>query len=98
MSDLIKLDYDQAEAMARQFRESADVLQETLHEILTIAAGLEAGALVGQSGDQLVSILRQDLGPSISRFTEKLRELEMDVQMAVAMMRQADSEAQSGFQ
>jgi WXG100 family type VII secretion target len=92
-ADEIKLDYDLAEAMAKEFRDGAKQLEETMKEMNSIAGTLEEGALLGRGGTAFVESIRGKLVPALNRLTEKFRELEGDVNTAIAAMRRADEQS-----
>jgi WXG100 family type VII secretion target len=93
MSEEIKLDYDKAGNMARTFQQGGEQLQDTMQEMQKIANTLEEGALLGGGGQAFVDSIRGKLSPSLSRLIDKFKELETDVNKAVALMRQADEES-----
>lgn len=95
-ADEIKLNYELAEAMAKEFQAGATQLEETLKEMTTIAGSLEDGALLGRGGTAFVESIRGKLLPSLNRLTEKFRELEGDVNTAIAAMRRADEQSRMG--
>lgn len=95
--DKIKLNYEQAEAMAKTFKEGAAQLQQTDSEMQKLAEMLREGALLGRGGTEFVSAITTNLCPSIKRMTAKFNELEQDVQAAINFMRQADSESKQQF-
>ncbi len=95
--DKIKLNYDQAEKMAKTFQQGAQQLQQTMQEMQNIAQMLEEGALLGRGGRAFVEALRSKLCPSIGKLSDKFNELEGDVHAAIAFMRQADAESKKQF-
>jgi WXG100 family type VII secretion target len=96
-TDKIKLNYDQADQMAKTFKQGAQELQRTMQEMQNIAQTLEEGALLGRGGQAFVEAIRSKLCPSIGRLNDKFNELEGDVQAAIAAMRQADAESKKQF-
>lgn len=96
-TDEIKLNYPLAEDMAKVFQQGAQQLEETTLEMQNIAAMLEGGALLGRGGAAFVESIRDKLCPSLERLTEKFRELEGDVNTAIAAMRQADEASKGKF-
>lgn len=95
-ADEIKLNYDLAEAMAKEFQAGASQLEDTMKEMQNIAGILEDGALLGRGGTAFVESIRSKLCPSLTRLTEKFRELEGDVNVAIAAMRRADEQSRMG--
>jgi WXG100 family type VII secretion target len=96
-TDKIKLNYDQAEAMAKTFQQGSQELQRTMQEMQNVAQSLEEGALLGRGGEAFVDAIRSKLCPSIGRLSDKFNELEGDVHAAIAAMQQADSESKKQF-
>ena len=96
-SDEIRLVYPLAEDMARTFAQGAEQLQDTMQEMQKIANTLEEGALLGSGGEAFVDAIRSKLAPALTRLTDKFSELEGDVQVAIAAMRQADADSKSKF-
>lgn len=95
--DKIKLNYEQAEDMAKTFKEGAQQLQQTMQEMQKLAQTLQEGALLGRGGNEFVNAIQSNLCPSIGRMTAKFNELERDVRAAITFMRQADAESKQQF-
>ena len=95
--DKIKLNYEQAEAMAKTFKEGASQLQQTMQEMQKLAQMLQEGALLGRGGNEFVTAINSNLCPSIKRMGDKFTELERDVRAAISYMRQADAESKQQF-
>jgi WXG100 family type VII secretion target len=96
-NDVIKLNYEMAEAMAATFRQGTEQLQDVMQEMQNIANTLADGALLGRSGTAFVEAIRGSLCPSLAKLTEKFQELETDVNGAIGDMRDADTQAAAGF-
>ena len=97
MSDIIKMDYGLMEDMARAFEQGASQLADTQKEVESIAATLEAGALLGMTGSTFSDALRDKMAPAIARLEEKFSELQADVLRAMGDMRDADRTSRSQF-
>jgi len=95
--DKIKLNYEQAEQMAKTFKEGAQQLQQTQQEMQKLALLLQEGALLGRGGQEFVNAIQGQLCPSIGRLNNKFTELEGDVKAAISAMRQADAESKQQF-
>jgi WXG100 family type VII secretion target len=95
--DKIKLNYEQAEEMAKTFKEGSAQLQQTMQEMQKLAQMLQEGALLGRGGTEFVSAINGNLCPSIKRMGDKFNELERDVRAAINFMRQADAESKQQF-
>lgn len=93
MADEIKLNYPMAEEMVKAFNESAQQIQETVQEMLTISGMLEDGGLRGRAGQLFVEALRNQFVPALSRLNNKFDELSGDVQKAIDFMKAADAES-----
>jgi WXG100 family type VII secretion target len=93
----VQMDYDALEDMARTFRASAQQLDETIMVMTGIAAQMEDGALVGDTGTEFVDAVRGKFTPSVQRMRDKMQELEKDIMNAVAIMRDGVDTAASRF-
>jgi len=96
-TDKIKLNYDQADQMAKTFKQGAQQLQQTIQEMQNIAQTLEEGALLGRGGQAFVAAIRTNLCPSLKKLSDKYNELERDVHAAIKYMQQADQESKQQF-
>jgi WXG100 family type VII secretion target len=97
MTDVIKMDYDLMDDMARAFEQGASQLEDTQKEVESLAATLEDGALLGLSGSAFSDALHTKLAPAIARLENKLTELRADVLSAMRDMQDADSTSRSQF-
>lgn len=95
MTDRIRLVYSDVEEMSRTFRQGAEQLQATAQEVLSLAAMMEEGTLLGRGGEAFKDAIREKLSPAIGRLADKFTELDMDVQLAIAYMREADETARN---
>lgn len=95
--DKIKLNYEQAEAMAKTFKEGSTQLQQTMQEMQKLMEMLQEGALLGRGGSEFAGAIKGNLCPSIKRMADKFTELEGDVRSALSSMRQADAESKQQF-
>lgn len=93
----IKLNYDQADKMAKTFKAGAQQLQQTMQEMQNIAQTLEEGALLGRGGKEFADAIKTKLCPSLKKLSAKYTELEGDVHSAIKSMREADSESKQQF-
>jgi WXG100 family type VII secretion target len=92
-----KMNYDAMEEMAAVFRASAQQLDETIMVMTGIAANLEGGALLGESGQAFSDAIQQSLNKAVGRMRDKMTELENDIKGAVAYMRDGVDTARSRF-
>ncbi len=97
MTDVIKMDYGLMEEMHGTFLQGVEQLENTMQEMQSIANAMEDGALLGRGGDAFTDALRSKLSPSISRLTDKFKELAEDVQKAMQDMQSADSTSERMF-
>ena len=95
--DKIKLNYEQADHMAKTFKQGSQQLQQTMQEMTKIAQMLEEGALLGQGGQAFVEAIQSKLCPSLKKLSEKYTELEGDVHAAIKFMQQAYAESKKQF-
>lgn len=93
----IRLVYELAEDMAKSFQKGVQGLEQTTQEVQNVASTLEGGALLGRGGSAFVEAIRSQLVPSLNRLKEKLQELDGDVRVAIAKMREADDQSARGF-
>lgn len=98
MSEIIKMDYQAMEDMAQTFRESAQTLEDIMHEMESVAASFEGGALLGRGGDVWVTAVRDRLvRVRLNKLLDKMNELNGDVYGALVDLRDGDHESQSRF-
>lgn len=97
MTDEIRVVYEDMEAMSKAFAQGGETLEDVLQEMQSIANALEDGALLGDGGEAFTDAIRSRLAPAISRLIDKFRELDGDVQAAVAYARQADARSKGMF-
>ncbi|HSQ17722.1 MAG TPA: WXG100 family type VII secretion target [Anaerolineales bacterium] len=98
MSEIIKMDYGAMEDMAQTFRESGQTLEDIMHEMESVAASMEGGALLGRGGQAWVSAIRERLiRTRLQKLTDKMNELSMDIYGALVDLRDGDHESQSRF-
>ena len=95
--DKIKLNYEQAEAMAKTFKDGAQQLQMAKAEMQKLAQLLQEGALLGRGGSEFANAIQGNLCTSIDKLHNRFNELGGDVKAAIAAMRQADSESKQQF-
>lgn len=95
--DKIKLNYEQADKMAKTFKAGSQQIQQTMTEMQNIAQTLEEGALLGRGGKAFVEAIRTKLCPSLKKLSDKYIELEGDVNVAVKVMREADATSKQQF-
>lgn len=93
----IKLNYEQADKMAKTFKQGAQQIQQTMQEMQSIAQTLEEGALLGRGGKEFAEAIKGKLCPSLKKLSAKYTELERDVHAAIKSMREADSESKQQF-
>jgi hypothetical protein len=83
--------------MIAAFRKAHLALEQTMNVAKGIAEQMKQGALVGQAGDQFVQGINDVLIPQVKKLEEKLEEMEVDVQRAVARIKLAEAEAKKHF-
>jgi len=96
-NDKIKLNYDQADKMAKTFKAGSQQIQQTIQEMNKIAQTMSEGALLGQGGQAFVEAIQTKLCPSLKKLSDKYIELEGDVHAAIKFMQQADAESKKQF-
>jgi uncharacterized protein YukE len=93
----LRIDYPMLEEMSRLFHEAAKQLEETQSEMIQVAATMEDGALLGETGEAFSHALRSDLSRSLDTLREKMEELVNDINNVVAIHRDGEQEAASRF-
>ncbi|RRR68751.1 MAG: hypothetical protein EI684_17115 [Candidatus Viridilinea halotolerans] len=97
-SQEIKLNYEMAEDMRKAFQDGVTKLQETMHEMQSVANLMSDSALKGRAGNAYVEAIRNRLCPSLSKLIDKFQELDGDIAAAVSAMQEADQAAVNQFQ
>lgn len=95
--DVIKLNYPAMREMAAHCRKVSQRLQETVKMGQTIAQQMQNGALVGDAGEAFSGALQQAFVPSVNRLALKFNEVAADIQKAIDVMQDEDSEAGGRF-
>lgn len=95
--DEIRVVYELMDDMSTTFNQSVEQLQDTNQEMQMIATVMEDGALLGMGGDAFVEAIRGKLSPAIAKLTEKMDELNQDVQAAKQYAQEADKESSAQF-
>ena len=93
----VKMNYNSMEQMQKTFRQSHVQLEDTIREMEKVAKMMEDGALVGQAGDAFREALRTKLNRRLKVLSEKMAELERDINGAVIATRDGVATAQSRF-
>ncbi|MCB0167086.1 MAG: WXG100 family type VII secretion target [Anaerolineae bacterium] len=93
----IKLDYGKAEDMIKAFNAGEEQLKQTNAQMKKIAEQLQSGALLGKGGEAFKDAINGSLVPSITKLTDKFKEMAGDVQAAINFMQEADRRAKSKF-
>jgi WXG100 family type VII secretion target len=97
MADVIKMDYEKMEEMAKCFQDSSRQLEDVKSAMQSIAQTMEGGALLGDGGQAFAGAIRDQLVPVITKLAEKLVELQGDVKGAEDDMKQADTTSKGFF-
>lgn len=97
MTDVMRMVYEDAEAMAQTFNQSTQAVQDTLQAVQSIANQMADGALLGKAGEAFVEVIRNELSSSLTKLAEKFTELEGDVKAAMQYFQEADSESAGKF-
>jgi hypothetical protein len=77
------MDYPLMAEMSKRFRDAARALQDTVGETGKMAATIEGGVLLGQTGTLLSEAMKSDLKASLDRLAAKMDELAQRVDKAV---------------
>jgi uncharacterized protein YukE len=93
----VKMNYGSMEQMQKTFRQAHTQLDDTLREMEKVAKMMEDGALVGHGGDAFRDAIRSKLNRRLKVLSEKMAELERDINGAVVATRDGVATAQSRF-
>ncbi len=92
MADIIKMEYDKMEDMARAYGQAAQDLEQMGNEVNNIASMVEGGGLIGDAGASLAEALKGPLLKSVQTLQAKMTELQGDIQGALQDMQDADTD------
>ncbi len=90
MANQIRVVYEQMATTVTAFQSAANQLDQTIANLNGIVKSLQAGALLGATGDTVCAAVTTDLLPAIERLKQKMLEEAVDVQEASNMMQQAE--------
>jgi WXG100 family type VII secretion target len=96
MADIIKMNYEQMEDMARSLGQASQDLESMVSAVGSIADMLEGGGLIGAAGDAFSDACRNPLTRALQTLQAKMSELQGDINGAMQDMQSADSETK-GF-
>lgn len=97
MSDEIKVDYALMDEMSATFGRAVAQLEETMQEMISIAATLEDGALLGRGGQAFSELMRGNVVTTLTKLIAKHQELAEDVRKAKEFAQEADATAKGYF-
>ena len=97
MSDEIRADYDQLEAVAGRFANQSQVIQEMLQRIRSSMEKLEDGGWIGRGADAFFAEMHGEVVPASVRLHEVLEEASQATRAIVQIVQQAEDEASSPF-
>lgn len=93
----VQMDYDDMDAMIAAFTRSLQRMEEARANMKQAAAIIRDGALVGNQGTQMLSLIGGRILPLLNASSVKFQELIGDLNGAVEDMRNADSTASGYF-
>ncbi len=85
------------EAMKGAFRSANNELNDVMGEVDRLAGVLEAGGLLGATGDEMADVLGNTLANKISLLAGKMDEMRGDVQRAREQYEEAERRARERF-
>jgi WXG100 family type VII secretion target len=97
MADIIKMDYEQMEQMAKIFQQCADHMDQLKSGLQNVAGQMEQGALVGQTGQAFQDVLRNQASTAVGKMHDKFVELNGDILGALRELRDHDQSASTRF-
>jgi uncharacterized protein YukE len=93
----VKMNYQSMEQMATAFKNAHSQIDTSMNEMKKLAKMMEDGALVGMGGDAFAAAISQKLLRRMQVLSDKMAELQGDINGAVAATRDGVSTAQSRF-
>ncbi len=93
----VRMNYDSMEQMKNAFGQAHQQMEQTIVEMEKIAKTLEDGTLLGLAGDAFRDAIRSKLNKRLKVLSDKMKEMEGDIQGAVVATRDGVSTAQSRF-
>jgi uncharacterized protein YukE len=93
----VRMNYDSMEKMAKTFNQANQQIEQSMREMEKIAKVFEDGALLGTAGDSFRDAIRSKLIKRMKVISDKMKELEQDVNGAVSATRDGVTTAQSRF-
>jgi uncharacterized protein YukE len=93
----VRMNYGSMEKMAKTFNQANQQIETSMREMEKIAKVFEDGALLGTAGDAFRDAIRSKLIKRMKVISDKMKELEQDVNGAVSATRDGVTTAQSRF-
>jgi uncharacterized protein YukE len=93
----VKMNYQSMEQMAAAFKNAHSQVESSMTEMKKLAQMMGDGALVGMGGDAFKAAIEQKLLKRMKVLSDKMAELQKDINGAVAATRDGVSTAQSRF-
>jgi len=93
----VKMNYDSMERMGKAFKAAHSQVDTSMKEMEKIAKSMEDGALVGDAGKAFVDAIRSKLLKRMKVISDKMQELEKDINGAIVATRDGVTTAQSRF-
>lgn len=97
MSDEIRVNYPALQEMSRHCSQVSERLAQTQQMAMKIAAQMNAGALVGSTGEAFAAALSGPFVSALLRLQQKFQEEAADINGAIADMQAADKSAGGNF-
>ncbi len=93
----VKMNYGSMEKMAKQFAAANKQIEESMRAMKKVVKMLEEGALVGDGGQEFGNVINSKLLPRMKTLSQKMAELDKDIQSAVSFTRDGVSKAKNRF-
>lgn len=93
----VKMNYGSMDKMAKQFAAAHKQIDESMRAMKKVVKMLNEGALVGDGGQAFEDAINSKLLPRMKTLSQKMAELDKDIQSAVSFTRDGVSKAKNRF-
>ena len=97
MADKTECNYDELQAMAKQFSSEAEAMSQLLNHTKGAVEHLHSGSWIGRGSDQFFQEMESLLLPSMGRLVNALNTASSTVDQIMSIYREAETEAQNNF-
>ena len=93
----VKMKYSSMEKMAKQFAAANKQIEESMRAMKKIVKMLNEGGLQGDGGQEFENAINSKLLPRMKNLSQKMAEMDKDIQQAVQFTRDGVSKAKNRF-